>query len=287
MQASRRTIVVQGPLAFRVQRLAAADKGSLGLQLTTLPLLAARLAGGFSRPAQPEEVESLLQSALKVGGFTQIEPLRMLPGMTRASARTLRKVWEADIRIDERPEPRLKDIALLERRVRENLPLGVLLPRELRERALRRIHHAPSIVGELDLDRLIDVPAVWRPLIQALTRVIPVRWIDPGTEDVQWFKGEIVTLPSPDASAPVILTCANPRSEVIEALRWARQLVATGHAQAHEIAICAASTDEWDDHYSPSPKDRACRSTCPTAYPRYRRARAKRARLWPTCSSMD
>src|SRR5207253_9110847 len=42
--------------------------------------------------------------------------------------------------------------------------------------------------------------------------------------------------------------CASPRTEVIEALRWARQLLSTGGAQAQEIAICAASTDEWDDH---------------------------------------
>jgi len=231
-----------------VHRLAAADQGSIGLQLTTLPLLAARLAGGFSRPAQSDEVESSLQAALKVGGFTQIEPLRTLPGMTRASARTLHKVWDADIRIDERPEPRLKDMALLEQRVRENLPSGVMIPRELRDRALRRIRHAPEILGELDLDRLLDVPAVWRPLVRALTEIIRVRWIDPGTTDVEWFKGEIVTSPCADASTPVVLTCANPRSEVIEALRWARQLLATGRAQAQEIAICAASTDEWDDH---------------------------------------
>ncbi|MDY6947749.1 MAG: PD-(D/E)XK nuclease family protein [Pseudomonadota bacterium] len=231
-----------------MHRLAAADQGSLGLQLTTLPLLAARLAGGFSRPAQSDEIESSLQAALTVGGFEEIEPLRTLPGMTRASARTLRKVWDADFRIGERPEPRLRDIALLERRVREGLPPGAMIPCELRDHALRRLHHAPRILGELALDRLLDVPAVWRPLIQALTKVVPVRWIDPGTADFAWFKGEIVTLPRPEPSAPVVLTCANPRSEVIEALRWARQLIATGRARAHEIAICAASTDEWDDH---------------------------------------
>lgn len=31
-------------------------------------------------------------------------------------------------------------------------------------------------------------------------------------------------------------------------MRWARQLLATGRARAQEIAICAASTDEWDDY---------------------------------------
>lgn len=248
MRASRRTIVVQGPLAFRVHRLAAADQGSLGLQLMTLPMLAARLAGGFLRPAQSDEVELSLQAALKRGGFTEIEPLRTLPGMTRAATRTLRKVWDADIAMDARSEPRLKDIASLERRVRQNLPPSAMIPRELRDHALRRLHHAPGIIGELELDRLLDVPAVWRPLIVALTQVVPVRWVDPGTTDLGWFKGEIITLPRPDALAPIVLSCANPRSEVIEALRWARQLIATSRARAHEIAICAASTEEWDDH---------------------------------------
>ncbi len=46
-----------------------------------------------------------------------------------------------------------------------------------------------------------------------------------------------------------VVSCANPRSEVMESLRWARQLLATGRARAQEIAICAGSTDEWDDHF--------------------------------------
>jgi hypothetical protein len=169
--------------------------------------------------------------------------------MTRASARTLRKVWDSDVHIDAQSEPRLEDIALLEQRVRDNLPHGALIPRELRDRALRRLKNADGIIGELELDRLLDVPAVWRPLVSALAQVIPVRWVDPGTTDLGWFKGEVVSLPRPVVSTPVVLSCANPRSEVIEALRWARQLIATGRARAQEIAICAASTDEWDDHF--------------------------------------
>ena len=46
----RRTVIINGPLAFRTRRLMAARKGEAGLQLMTLPLLAARLAGGFSQP---------------------------------------------------------------------------------------------------------------------------------------------------------------------------------------------------------------------------------------------
>lgn len=240
--------MVQGPLALKMRRLAAADEGCIGLQLTTLPLLAARLAGGFLRPAQLQDLESSLQAALNTGGFADIEPLRVLPGMTRAAVRTLKRVWDADVDLDASLGPRFSDLALLEQRVREGLPADAHLPRDLRRHALLRVLHAPRVVGELELDRLLDVPQVWRPLIHALSELIPVRWIEPGTTDLRWFPGEIVTTQQADGARARVVTCANPRSEVMECLRWARQLLATGRACAHEIAICAASTDEWDDH---------------------------------------
>lgn len=136
MRADRRTVVLQGPLAFRVQRLAAADRGAVGLQFSTMPLLAAPLAGGFLRPAHSEDLESALQTALKAGGFAEIGPLRALPGMVRAAARTLRRVWDADVDLGATHSPRVADLALLERRVRECLPPAVRLPRDLRQLAL-------------------------------------------------------------------------------------------------------------------------------------------------------
>src|ERR1700736_5473388 len=98
MLANRRTVVVQGPLAFRMRRLAAADQSVLGINITSLPLLAARLAGGFLRPARSEDLEPAIKTALDAGGFAELEPLRLLPGMGRAAARTLKKVWDADAR---------------------------------------------------------------------------------------------------------------------------------------------------------------------------------------------
>ena len=43
--------------------------------------------------------------------------------------------------------------------------------------------------------------------------------------------------------------CASPRHEALEALRWARELVAGRRARPEEIAIAAASPEEWDDHF--------------------------------------
>ena len=41
---NRRTVIVEGPLAFRMRRIAAARQGEAGVQIMTLPQLAARLA---------------------------------------------------------------------------------------------------------------------------------------------------------------------------------------------------------------------------------------------------
>jgi len=43
----RRVTLVDGPLAFGMARYRAALANDVGLEILTLPLLAARLAGGF------------------------------------------------------------------------------------------------------------------------------------------------------------------------------------------------------------------------------------------------
>jgi hypothetical protein len=51
----RHTIVVEGPLAFRMRRIVAAQRAEAGMQIMTLPQLAARRVGGFTRPARWQE----------------------------------------------------------------------------------------------------------------------------------------------------------------------------------------------------------------------------------------
>src|SRR3546814_1412136 len=81
----RRTIVVEGPLAFRMRRIVAARRSEAGIQIMTLPQLAARLAGGFVRPAQSQDLDPAIRTALEAGGFSDLESIRKLPGMTRRS----------------------------------------------------------------------------------------------------------------------------------------------------------------------------------------------------------
>ena len=223
---SRRTVVVEGPLAFRVRRLAAARGSEAGLQIVTLPLLAARLAGGFRRPARSQDVEPAIRSALDVPGFAELEAIRELPGMTRSMAWTLSAVWDADLSLTDmaHEKARLGDLALVEQRVFAALPAGVLTPRDLRDAAISRLEHAPALLGAVTLDRLSSVAPVWRPLLQALGRAVDLCWDDPGTADTGWFPGRIVAAPPLAVAAPEIVSCADPHAEVVEALRWVRAL---------------------------------------------------------------
>ncbi|MBW7973555.1 PD-(D/E)XK nuclease family protein [Bradyrhizobium sp. BR 10289] len=248
-----RTTVIEGSLAFQMRRAAAARANDCGLQILTLPLLAARLAGGFATPITPERLDLAVQDALAEGGFRDLEGVRHLPGMSRAVARSLRKIWDADI--DLRSEhhagnDRLKDLALIEDRVRRSLPVAMLASRDLRNAALGRIQHAARTIGPVNLSSLSFIAPVWRSLIEALAREVPVEWHAPKYAETEWFTG-IILWQARSAREPTIsaVSCADPHDEVVESLRWARHLIVSGAAKPHEIAIGSAGTIAWDDHF--------------------------------------
>jgi hypothetical protein len=217
----------------------------------SLPMLAARLAGGFARPAQAEELDPAIQSALDTSGFREFEQIRELPGTRRAVARTLAKAWDADVTLDalRGQSDRLSDLALIEERIRSALPSGVLTPSELRDAALARIHFAPAVLGPVTLERLTAVPPVWRPVLRALADVVQVTWRNPGTGDRAWFSGVVTIDEAQRPAAFDVVSCSGPHAEVVESLRWARELITSGDAQPGQIGVAAPSTREWDDHF--------------------------------------
>ena len=246
-----RTAVVEGPLAAQTRRAAAARANECALEILNLPQLAARLAGGFTVPVGADHLDSAVQRALDGEGFVELEPVRRLPGTTRAIARTLRKVWDADLELGALGDAhRVRELMLIEQRVREHLPNAVLSPRDLRNAALQRIYGARRLLGPVCIEWLSFIPPVWRPLIAALAAVVPVEWRAPRHADTEWFSGR-VTIVAPPAPAfrPTVISCADPRHEVIEALRWARRMVVSGVARPDEIAIASAGTGTWDDHF--------------------------------------
>jgi hypothetical protein len=136
-----------------MRRLLAAKGCEHGLQIMPLPALGARLAGGFIRVAQEADVEPAIQSAVDAGGFAELEAISELPGTRRALARTLSRAWNADIDLGSLREqsPRLSDLALIEKRVLSSLPMGVLTPRQLRDRALTRTNLRLQCLGQSSL----------------------------------------------------------------------------------------------------------------------------------------
>ena len=245
----RRTVIVEGPLALNMRRIAAAREAEAGVQIMSLPQLAARLAGGFTRPARSEDLDPAIQSALEAGGFAELESIRSLPGMTRSVAWTLTRLWDADYILADRDHEtaRLRDLMTIEARVRACLPRGVLSPPDLRNAALQRVTYAPAVLGSVELHRVVRVAPIWRPLLTALGREVRVTWRNPGDLDA-WFGGELVYDPHPAPASPEIVSCASPRAEAVEALRWVRELIASGRARPDQIAVCATATKDWDDH---------------------------------------
>ena len=180
-----------------MRRLLAARQRDVGLEIVTLPLLAARLAGGFRRPATRQDLDPAIRLALNAGGFSDLERIRTLPGMTRAIGRTLAKVWDADLSLQDLKDrgSRLSDLALIEDRVRATLPPGVLTPRDLRDAGLERVGFASAVLGSVELDRLSTIPLVWRPLLQALGEETDLCWRNPGASELAWFTGKVLREP--------------------------------------------------------------------------------------------
>jgi hypothetical protein len=247
---TRRTVVVEGPLAFRMKRIAAARRAEAGVQIMTLPQLAARLAGGFIRPARSQDLDPAIRAALEADGFADLERIRELPGMRRSVGWTLTRVWNADFALADRAHDsaRLQDLVTIEARVRANLPAGVLTPRDLRDAALQRVTHAPVVLGPVELDHVVHVAPAWRKLLNVLARNVRLTWLNPGAADLAWFAGGVDCDSRPSPADPKIVSCATPRAEAVEALRWMRELIASGRARPEEIAICATATEDWDDH---------------------------------------
>lgn len=244
----RQTVIVSGLLAYRMQRATAARANALGLEILMLPQLAARLCGGFVEMAPAEVLFPLIRSALADGGFSKFNDIAGLPGMPRAVMEALRKIWNADldlISLADRGE-QTADLERIETAIRRQLPAAWLLPTDLRDRALARASKAPKLLGAIVLDGIVDIEPVWRPLINAL--VPQVEWRTSGRVDRKWFTGHLVEhrLSTPEFRR--VEAAADHRSEVIEALRWARELMSTGTVAASDIAIASTSPGDYDEH---------------------------------------
>ncbi|SNB82596.1 hypothetical protein SAMN06265338_12124 [Rhodoblastus acidophilus] len=250
------TIVVPNRNSWRHCRAKAALGGKHGLKLLTIDQLAARLAGGFLQPIDPEHLATAVKESIGLG-LGELDAIKTLPGFQRAAANSLSKAWsaglslenEAKAAIDPATRTRLEALALLEREVLARLPKNELTPNDLVARALGRIGFARVLFGPIEVQGRTEMSPVWRPLLAALARVTEVAWVAEARRVPPWLtEMDVKTLErAPERPARRAISCASPRHEILEAMRWARSLLAKGIG-AHEIAIATASPAGWDDH---------------------------------------
>jgi hypothetical protein len=252
----RRTVVVHTILAGHMVRVHVARRNEAGVQVMTMGQLAARLAGGLLQPIDLNVLTEVVSDALPEVEMGELEPIKGLPGMPSAVSATFDKAWRAGIDLSEVGHPRTDALASLEQAVVQRLPASMRRPCDLVEMALRRIGHAPTVIGPLEIQGHSEMSPCWRPLLIALAGAVPVSWIAGPRHVPDWLEGakvEVVTAPAAEPQ-PEVFSCANQLHEVGEAFRWTRALLAKGVA-ASDIAIVAASPGDYDDHVFSTARD--------------------------------
>jgi hypothetical protein len=250
---TRGTIVVPSRLAWHEERFRAAKENALGLQILTPAQLAGRLAGGFLEAASRDACHVLVRDALADLKFSELEQLREMPGAIKAICATLMKVWDADLDLQALAAraPRISDLARIEAYVRDHLPGGMMLQRELVSAAIANLKNAGCVLGSVTVRGFVFVTPCWRRLFLALAGSTSIEWHSFETlkEHLNWTENSAIRPVIKPKQTPKqsSVVCATPKHEVIEALRWARQLIVSGAAQPHEIAIVASATEDWDE----------------------------------------
>jgi len=238
---------------MRERRLAAARQREHGLHILTFEQLAARLAGGLTCTVDEETLRQAVQAALPTLALGELDSLKALPGMVAAAVDTINKVWRAGIDLQARAasHPRLAAIATLESAVLTALPPSMMRPADLVAAALVRLQHAPALIGPVEVVGLTELAPCWRPLLRGLATRVPVRWVAGPRSVPAWLEGCGIQIESADAQAPQIMSVSASTAyhEAIEAMRWARDLLASGRAQPAEIAIAAVTPADYDDYF--------------------------------------
>ena len=253
MAPYRKTVVAHGRLAMREIRLRAARDRQQGLQVMTFEHLAARLAGGFASPIDNEILRAAIQQALPQTELGELDGIKQLPGMVDAAADTLHKAWRAGLDLAGRAgdHPRILSVARLEEAVLERLPPSMMRPSDLVDASMARVEHAPALLGPVEIVGITELSPCWRPLLRAIAEHTPVRWIAGPRSVPAWLDGSAVTIEHAEPLAPEIsaVSASTAYHEAIEALRWARELLASGQAEPGDIAIAATMPAAYDDHF--------------------------------------
>ena len=248
----RRTTVAHSRLRMKELRLAAARERRHGLQTMTFEQLAARLAGGLTQPVDDDALREAISAVLPETDLGELEGIKTLPGMVSAAADTLRKAWRAGVDLQARAaeHPRLQSIANLEAAVVAALPPAMMRPADLVAAGRRRLEHAPALFGPVEIVGITELSPVWRPLLHAIAGHLPVRWIAGPRPVPDWLDDKAIEIvrDAPQVPDVAAVSAATAYHEAVEAMRWVRELLASGRAEPADIGIASATPGEYDDH---------------------------------------
>jgi hypothetical protein len=246
---NRSTIIAPNPWAATCYQLETAKAGIIGRRILAIEHAVARLAGGFLQPIDRIAVLDAVRLALADDCPQELKAAQDLPGLVRAITSSLMKAWGAGINLAEREASgtRFATMADVERAVLARLPASMRRPADLNLLALQRLSFAPQVLGSVRIVGRTEMSPVWRDFVIKLADAVPVVW-DAGARDLpDWLGGKIkIETSERSHDSAKCFTCADGAHEVLEAVRWARDLISTGRATPDEIAICAAAPQAFD-----------------------------------------
>ena len=249
----RETIVAHGRVAMRELRLSAAREHRHGRQIMSFEQLAVRLAGGLAQSVDDDALREAIKAVLPETALGELEGIKALPGLVNTAADTLRKAWRGDVDLQARAtdHPRLGSLVSLEAAVLKVLPPAMMRPPDLVAAALERLDHAATLFGPIEIMGITELSPVWRRLLHAVAARVPVRWIAGPRSVPAWLDGRVIGIVRSQACTPnvIAVSAATAYHEAIEAMRWARQLMASGMAEPADIAIAFVVPADYDDHF--------------------------------------
>ena len=126
----------------------------------------------------------------------------------------------------------------------------MMRPADLVAAGHRRLAHTATLFGPIDIVGITELSPVWRPLLHAIAGRVPVRWIAGPRPVPDWLDGRAIEIVRGEAQSPELsaISAATTYHEAVEAMRWARQLLASGTAEHADIAIASATPADYDDH---------------------------------------
>ena len=235
----RETLIIHSRLSWRQVRGAAAIKRQHGLQALAIEHLAARLAGGFLQPINSDSLKEAIGEAIAMdlGEFNEI---KTLPGFPRAAAATLEKAWAAGLKFTELANTtdalvrsRIDAVSRLEAHALERLPPSMRRPADLVELALQHLQYAKDFVRSDPHTRQNRNVASMATIPRGAEDVTDVQWVAGPRQVPAWVRelGIAVVETAPEHPEIQCESCASPRHEALEAMRWARALLASGASQ--------------------------------------------------------